>query len=352
MSKFKILVSQPLCAKPAVVAALASLYLAGFAMTDTSHAKDIVCKGHNLFDELQKKEPQTAQFIRSEGEKLVYSKGLTWKITKGDAKPSYLFGTVHMSDPRLLDLPEKTRAAFEGADVLALEITDILDPAEMAKKSIGLMKYTTYLDGSSLSDAMTKEQIATTTKRFEKIGLPWSVVSRMKPWVAMGAIALPACELARKAAGKPFLDLSLGQEAQAAGKQIAALETLEGQMSAMAALSDKLMVDALVETARMEDQLEDMFETLIQLYKREEIGTILSLMRSMGAKGVKKQEEVEGFAAFQSTIIDQRNRTMAKAIGPLADKGGAFIAVGALHLPGEMGILNILAQSGYTVSRH
>ena len=57
------------------------------------------------------------------------------------------------------------------------------------------------------------------------------------------------------------------------------------------------------------------------------------------------------YAAFQREIVDRRNITMVEEAEKYLQQGGAFIAVGALHLPGEAGMLNILAQKGYSISR-
>lgn len=331
--------------KAAVTLALA------FAGLNHAAAKEVDCSGNNLMTQLHESDPAAAKAIAKSASQVPNGKGLLWKITKDGVAPSYVFGTMHLSDPRLLDLPQKVKTAFDASPVLALEITEILDPVSMGQKAIGLMKYTSYLDGSSLADKMTPEQVAIVKARLENdIGLPWSVGQKLRPWTIMGTIALPACEFARKRAGKPFLDMALGQRAEQAGKTIVALETMESQMKIMASLPEPMMVQAMVDTAKMADQLSDVFETMTQLYLDGETGMIWAMMKHLTPQGMSPDTLATGYSEFQRVVVDERNVTMADESEKLIRKGGAFIAVGALHLPGETGILNILAQRGYQIS--
>ncbi len=338
------------------------MWVFGFSSLSGVSAKETVCTGINLIEKQKIEDPASAKLIAEEAAKLPYGEGLLWKISKpglsssnqaaSDLAPSYLFGTMHMSDPRVIKLSDKAQQAFDGSNTLALEIIEILDPQAMAKNAFGLMKFTTYLDGSSLDTKLTPEQIALLTPKLEsKAGLPWGVAKKMRPWVLMGMLALPTCEMDRKKAGKPFLDLNLGQKAKKAGKNILGLETIESQLNIMASLPESLMVEALVETVKLGSKMDDVFETMIQLYKQEKIGTIWVMMSHMSPKGLNPSVQATGYAEFQRVVVDDRNITMVDESIKLIESGSAFIAVGALHLPGEKGILSILVQKGYMVTR-
>ena len=328
------------------IAILSFLYCAGAAL-----AMDTTCKGINLIDQLRKHQPELAKTIDVAANAVPNNKGLLWKVSKPGVKPSWLFGTMHLADPRLLDLPEGAETAFKQSNTLVLEITEILDPKKMAGQTFKLMKYTTYLDGSNLTAKLSAKHRQLVSARLARhAGLPWNVAERMKPWVAMGMIALPACELARKQANKPFLDMALGLRARKEGKNLVALETLEGQMAAMDGLPETMMIQALVDTARLGPQLDNIFETMIQLYIKGELGTIWAMMNHLGPNGLQAADQQSFYSEFQRVIVDQRNIAMANESSKLINTGGAFIAIGALHLPGKKGLLNILAQRGYTIS--
>ncbi|MEP0940509.1 MAG: TraB/GumN family protein [Rhizobiaceae bacterium] len=313
----------------------------------------IQCTGVNLIPAMQRDQPDLANAMRQEADETLYGEGLIWKIEKDGLKPSYLFGTIHLADPRLLALKPSARKALDESTTLALEITEILDPKKLAGIAFSALQYTTYTDGTTLADKLTKEQAETIDAAVrEKLGLPWSLASRMKPWALMGALGLPACEMERKKAQLPVVDAYLGQLAQSQDKQIVPLETMIGQLQAMDSLPEDVSLQGLVQSVSLGTRLDDLFETMIQLYLEEQTALVWSLMRRVGVDGfVAKQDSAE-YAAFQREIVDRRNITMAAESEKfILQGGGVFIAVGALHLPGEMGMLNILAQKGYRISR-
>ena len=83
------------------------------------------------------------------------------------------------------------------------------------------------------------------------------------------------------------------------------------------------------------------------LYEREAIGMIWPLFRAVlpSAAG-----DDEGYTAFEETMVNARNKTMAMEARPILAKGNAFIAVGALHLPGPHGLVEEFRKAGYSVT--
>lgn len=331
---------------------------ASFAATATSGASAsneqsaIQCTGVNIIPTMERDQPELAEKMRQEAAETPYGEGLIWKIEKDGVKPSYLFGTIHLADPRLLALKPPARKALDESSTLALEITEILDPKKLAGLAFTALQYTSYTDGSTLTDKLSEDEatkIGDAARK--KLGLPWSLASKMKPWALMGALGLPACEMERKKAQLPVVDAYLGQLAQSQNKQIVALETMLGQLQAMDSLPEDVSIKGLVQSISLGTRLDDLFETMIQLYLEEKTALVWSMMRRVGVEGfVEKQDSAE-YAAFQREIVDRRNITMVEESEKYLQQGGVFIAVGALHLPGEAGMLNILAQKGYSVSR-
>jgi uncharacterized protein YbaP (TraB family) len=86
---------------------------------------------------------------------------------------------------------------------------------------------------------------------------------------------------------------------------------------------------------------------MIVLYEREDTGMFWPLFRAVLPAG---EDDSAGYAAFEEAMITARNRTMAAHAEPILDRGNAFIAVGALHLPGEKGLIELFRQDGYTVT--
>ena len=94
-------------------------------------------------------------------------------------------------------------------------------------------------------------------------------------------------------------------------------------------------------------QVEDMNDTLITLYREHRIGEVWPLTRVMSGDEALAETVID---EFQTRLIDERNVTMRDRALPLLAKGGAFIAVGALHLPGDKGLVALLREAGYTVT--
>jgi uncharacterized protein YbaP (TraB family) len=169
----------------------------------------------------------------------------------------------------------------------------------------------------------------------------------MKPWMLSAMLALPACELARQAAGAPILDVRLAEDAKASGKSLQGLETAMSQLEAMASLPMDFHIKGLVDTLKLGDRIDDVIETMIVLYVNGDTGTFWPLFkRAMPGSA----EDEAGYAAFEQTMITARNKTMAEKADPILAKGNAFIAVGALHLPGREGLVELLRDAGYTVT--
>ncbi len=319
-----------------------------------SHADQIAaqqCTGRDLVAQLETANPEILAGIRKTAETVPNGQGVLWRIEKEGVADSFVFGTMHMSDPRLLDLDPAVKDAFAQSQLLALELTDVLDPAKMKEKAGSFVQYTAYTDGSDITSRLDAEQLEATKAVFtERSSIPWFLAKRLKPWALMGAMAAPACETARKAAGKPFLDQMLAQMAEQRSMPMVSLETIESQITAMAGLPEPVMIRALVETARLADQIDDIFETMIALYDKGDIATVWAMMKHVGPDGLQAQSSGLKYADFQRDIVERRNEGMVEAALPLIDKGGAFIAIGALHLPGETGMVSLLEQKGYRVS--
>lgn len=330
---------------------LLGLAAAWYFLMGSTPVHSAQCTGKNLLPQMAKDTPGISANMLAEAETTPYGKGLTWKIEKEGVAPSYLFGTIHMSDPRLLDFPDHVQKAFQSSSVLALEVIEVLDPEKLKGMASTIAPFTTYTDGTTLDDKLTPEQqTAVGAAVNEKMGLPWVLAKRMKPWVLMGTLAAPTCELARKQAQKPVVDVKFGLLAKEQGKDIIGLETMVSQLKAMDSLPEESSISGLVQSVGMGSRMEDLFETMIQLYLEEKTGVIWAMMKRVGEKGFVPPQENESYAEFQRKIVVRRNHSMAAEAKKLIEKGGAFVAVGALHLPGEEGMVNILAQQGYTIT--
>lgn len=338
-----------------LIAALNLLFLAAFLaalLAAMSHARAgtqaPACPGDNLLAAMERDEPALLASIRAEAAKVENGSGLLWRIEKEGVRPSFLFGTMHLSDPRVVALDEAVQAALDAAGTLVIETTEVLDPTRMAAAMLANPELTMFTDDTTLWSLMSADDRAMAETALSERGIPPGSVRKMKPWMIAAMVAMPACELARKAGGAPVLDVMLAGQAQAAGKRIEGLETVAEQLGAMASLPLDLHVRGLVETLRLGDAIDDVMETMIALYLEGETGAFWPFFRAALPSG--DGEDEAGFVAFEEAMVTARNRTMATRALPFLDAGGAFVAVGALHLPGPEGLVAALRAAGYRVS--
>lgn len=336
----------------ALMAALHLLFLISFmvvALLATGRAQaapGTACTGTDLLAGLQKSDPALADKIRAEADATPNGKGLLWKIEKAGEAPSFLFGTMHMTDPRVVSLTPAAKQAFDAAATVVIETTDILDQKSMMAAIMREPGLTMFTDDTTLTSLLSPQDAELVREALDKRGIPLDTVAKMKPWMLSAMVALPACEMARKAGGAPVLDIKLAEDAKAAGKSLEGLETIADQLGAMASLPMTFHIEGLVETLKLGDRIDDVIETMIALYGRGETGMIWPLFHAVLPGGENDQD----YADFEETMVTARNRVMAERAVPILTRGNAFIAVGALHLPGTDGLVELLRQRGYEVT--
>lgn len=319
-----------------------------FIATSRVAAEDLpACSGSDMLAELAAENPGELDRIKVEAAKTLNGKGLLWRLEKPGVAPSYLFGTMHMTDPRLTELTPAAQKAFDGSSTVVIETTEILDEAKMVQSLLAHPELMMFTDNTTLISLVPEAERAEFEAGLQARGIPLATVAKMKPWMLAAMLALPACELARKAAGAPVLDVKLAQDAQATGKALEGLETAVDQLSAMASLPMEFHVRGLIDTLKLGDRMDDVIETMIVLYEQEETGMFWPLFRAVMPE---QASDDAGYAAFEQTMITTRNKTMAERAGPMLERGNAFVAVGALHLPGEAGLIELFEKAGYSAT--
>jgi uncharacterized protein YbaP (TraB family) len=312
-----------------------------------AHAGIPVCTGADMLTALRKDDPATYRKIEAEAAATPNGKGLLWKLEKAGEKPSFLFGTMHMTDPRVTTLPPAAQKAYDAADTIVIETTEVLDQQKMMATLLKEPDLTMFTDNTTLSSLLSPDDAAAVSKALDARGIPSASVARMKPWMLSAMVALPACELARKAGGAPVLDVKLAEDAKASGKVVEGLETVGDQLRAMASLPLAFHLKGLVDTLKLGDRINDVNETMIVLYQRGDTGMFWPLFRSV-LPG--EEDDPAGYAAFEETMITSRNKVMVDHAGPILARGNVFMAVGALHLPGSEGLVEDFRKAGYTVT--
>ncbi|MFA5901695.1 MAG: TraB/GumN family protein [Hyphomicrobium sp.] len=317
------------------------------AAEKNSAAPPPTCTGVDMLAETAAKDPHTYDLIMAKAAEAKNADAILWKIDKEGLPTSYLFGTVHLTDPRVTTLSPATKDAIKDSKVIALEVSDISETATstVIAKSAPLVMFT---DGRRLDGMLTPSEYETVKKIIGRSGMPPDLAGMFKPWIVTLILSVSDCERTKVQAGERVLDMKIAEMGKSRGMEVIGLETIPQQLEALAAVPEQQQLDMLRSSLRFSDRTNDMMETLVQLYLTRRISAALPFQIALARQaGIGD----EAFAGFQQKLIYERNEKMKAVADPLLEKGGAFIAVGALHLPGDHGLVELLRQSGYTVTK-
>ena len=262
------------------------------------------------------------------------SHGLLWEVSKADTESVYLFGTIHSEDPAVLQLTEPVQQAFESSQIVVLEM--LLDMEAMLYSSTAMLM----MDGRLLSELIGEPLFRQVATAIRTRGIQEPVLERMKPWAAAVTLSMPVQETGQ------VLDAALYQDALQQNKAVYGLETVQEQLNIFESLSEADQVALLKDAVENFPEIDAMHAELLAAYKQRDLGGLMALNETSMKTGDQRLAE-----EFQQNLIVDRNHRMVERMREYLQQGSAFVAVGALHLPGEEGLLNLLEQQGYTVRR-
>ncbi len=267
-----------------------------------------------------------------------FGEGLLFRIERPGQRPSHVFGTMHVADPAVTTLPDSVRAALRGARNVALEIVwdgateDYLDRAVMLPPD------------QALVDLIGPELFARVIDRAGRIGIDTEKLQRLKPWAIAVFVSFDLARYQRVPLGQRILDDLLRNEAGADGKQVYGLETPAEHFAPFERLSDD-QERQLLERALEDD---DALDTIADMKAMYLAGDLAGLYRQAEAAPAEMRDLMRVLNRY--LLVDRNHRMLAR-METLFAAGDAFVAVGALHLPGDEGVLRLLEQRGYRVTQ-
>ena len=255
---------------------------------------------------------------------------LFWSLAREGTPAGYLLGTIHSEDPRVLDFPESFIDRLTANEVFAMEMVPDLPTLNR------LTEFMHYQDGTTLESRIGVERFARVREALSDYRVPPDWISRMKVWAAMMTLSVPPPQTGF------FMDFSLSLRAAGAGLKVVGLETLEQQLSFLEEMPPDqqlaLLDQALDEHARVDEVHAMMVESYLA-------GDLQALENEVSDQLAELPPDTQRY--FMSQGIEARNQRMIEALLPRLDRGRVFVAVGALHLPGDKGLISLLRQQGY-----
>jgi hypothetical protein len=306
------------------------------------------CGARDLLPQVKTEAPEAYQRFQRLARNVPNGDGLLWRIEKAGRAPSYLFGTMHSTDPRLNPQIARVEARVRRSRSVAVEIAELVTPGLKEEASRRLALAGRARSGNALAGLHPAANRALVETALMQRGIAPDRAELFESWFLIVTLSSPLCEAERRKLGLISVDERIGVAAARAGRPPIGLETLDTQIAALRQIGGWNPSDALIETARGYQGLIDMRETMLQAYVGDRLGELAMISRLpqiVSGEAVTLEQ-----TGFTRVLLDARHAGMRDAALPLLDKGGAFIAVGALHLPGQNGLVQMFRDAGYRVS--
>ncbi len=263
-----------------------------------------------------------------------FDRGLLWRIDAQGVAPSYLFGTIHLDDARVTALPGPVRTSLDGASSFTMEVT--FDPANLLQLAGRMV----YLDGRDLPGVIGEALFKQLVRESASLGIPGDMLRVFRPWAMALLLVMPQQRPA------DILDNVLFRIATEQRKPVHHLETVDEQIAAFEGLPEADQVVLLRHAVENRARMPQNIARLVDAYLARD----LAAMAKLSADNTGVSDDMRRVnASFRKRLLDERHGRMIERMQPQLQQGGAFIAVGALHLHGPEGLLVLLQGRGYRV---
>ncbi len=269
------------------------------------------------------------------------TKSFLWKV-EGGKKTSWLLGSVHVMKKSVYPLPSAMVEAFDSSDILAVEAD--ISPEKAAGMAKLMFSKCMYTDGTTLKDVLDDETEALLEKRLKTLNMSIAMFPNYKPWfVAMSILQM---ELAKNGFNPAlgidrfFIDRAKGK------KEILELEGVEYQLNLFDSF-DRDKQSAFLKYSLMdESSTAEGIEKLVTMWKTGDVDGMNQFLN-------ETRDRHSGLEEIYSKLIEERNLEMAVKLDKILKKEvkSYFVVVGAAHMIGKQGVVELLRKRGYKVTR-
>lgn len=268
-----------------------------------------------------------------------YGETSVWKVSI-DGNELFIGGTIHVLSENDYPLPAEFEQAYEQSEIIVFE-TDMqsMNNPEVQQAMISAV---TYKDGRNLQQDLSEETYLKLGSYLMNLGIPETALNSFKP--GMVAVTVTVIELQRLGITTEGVDSYFSNKAVTDDKVLGQLETIEEQISFIAAMGEGEADELILSTLKDVKQLSDMMEEMVVSW------------RSGNTEALEKvfiSELKQEFPEIYLDLIVKRNNAWFPQIEKMAlNDAVEFILVGAAHLVGKDGILARLEAEGYTVENY
>ena len=258
---------------------------------------------------------------------------LLWEITgNGLKKPSYLFGTMHVSSKMVFHLPDSFYHAIKNVETVALELNPDVWQGQMVRLDQLQLNYRNF------TQAANADYLNESSFKIDKYEDELKRALSSEPTV-VNSLLYRSLKSREDFEEDTFLDLYIFQTGKKLGKRTTGVENYYE--------TEKIVLEAYADMAKEKDRktidtdgesMKDIGEKMEDAYRSGDLDLLDSLSDMMDAS-----------AAFRNKFLYKRNEIQANSIDTILKKNSLFVGVGAAHLAGDKGVIQLLRKKGYTL---
>jgi uncharacterized protein len=272
------------------------------------------------------------------GQASAQEKSFLWKV-RSEKSSIYILGSIHFLKKESYPLKKSIEQAFDTVSKLVLEID--LQSATAEKTQQVTLEKGLFRDGTTLQQNVAKETYDLTDRRARELGIELRAMNPLKPWLV--ALTLTTTKLQKLGFDPNYgIDRYLAERAKRSGKSTGGLESLEFQIGLLDGSSRRDQEMMLRETLKELDQLDKGVEQLVQSWMKGEVGSVEEWLLA----GMREYPEV-----YMKFIVERNRRWLPQIEKMIAQGENVMVIVGAAHLVGRDGVIELLKQLGYTVEQ-
>lgn len=263
-------------------------------------------------------------------------KSLLWKIEGNDlTKPSYLFGTIHLIPRNKFLFNNAMNQALSSSDHVVFEID--MNVLNDFTQMFDILSKVRMPEGTTIKDLLSSDDYALFQKKFSDQGLPAMFLEGIKPMFlsAMGGDMAPGSD-----SDMISYEVEISEKAKSQGKTIGGLETIDEQLAVIDSIPLKDQAQMLVESLKSTDEASG-YDIMVEKYLEQDVEYL--------NKFINESDEAKDVEMMNSLLRD-RNQKWIPAMTKIMKEKPTFFAVGAGHLGGKEGVINLLRAKGYKVS--
>ena len=270
---------------------------------------------------------------------------LLWEISgKNLKKPSYLYGTIHLIPKNDFFLTDATKKVFDASQKVTFEINmkEMNNPMAM----ISIFTKAMMPNGKTLKDFLNAEDYGLVQRKFDSIGMPLKMLERIKPMFLSAMLGTDGEKITAEGGGisetskSTSYEMEFLQMGEKQKKEFGGLETVEFQMGIFDSIPYKIQAEMLVKTIKNGSAGNDDLGKMVEMYKKQDIEAMSKMLQS---------DDQNELAGYENMLINSRNTNWIPLMAKAMSEKITFFAVGAGHLGGEKGVVNLLKKEGYTV---